>query len=125
MFARIVTIGVLMCLVTGCAKKPKFTGESNDSASVTPKPAVPGKSADKGDKKKADGAKPNWLDDPRAKEKDEDQLPVDNQPGKPDWGLNAPAPPPGNAANPQRPMGVPQPQPAAPPAAGTTTAFPT
>lgn len=121
---RSLVLMVFVLGLVGCAKKPKFTGDANDSASATPKPVLPGKSLDKEEKKKAESIKPNWLDDPRAKEKEGNQLPVDSQPDKPNWGLNAPAPPPGNAANQLQPMNVPQPQPAAPPAAGGTTGFP-
>ena len=137
MFTRIVTAGVLVCLVVGCAKKTaKFTGKADDSAAA-PKPQPPapkGKTADAGETAKG-GERPNWLNDPRFKQgKDADQLPVD-APVKPDWGIakppaggwtppNAPAPQPGSPAPANPPAAAPQPQPVQPaapaaPATGT------
>ena len=127
---RSLVLLTLVLVLVGCAKKAQFTGGSNDSATITPQPGVPGKTADKNDRKKANAEKPNWLTDPRLKDKDGNQLPVENQPDKPGWGVqppdggwtppNAPAPQPGAVGNPQ-PKGAVQPQPAAPPAAVTTT----
>jgi hypothetical protein len=127
MFTRIVTAGVLVCLVVGCAKKTaKFTGGTNDAAAA-PKPQPPadkGKLGNTGGKTAKDGEKPNWLNDPRLKEKD-DQLPVDGKAGKPDWGIaappaggwtppDAPVPQPGNPAPASPLAGVPQVQPVQP-----------
>jgi hypothetical protein len=125
MFTRITTVAVLVCLTTGCAKKSaKFTGKADDSAAATPQLASKEKPADGADKKKSDD-RPNWLTDPRA-ETEKDQLPVENQPEKPGLGVKLPVPelgaPPRIEPGPQpgKPMGVLQPQPAAPPATTTT-----
>lgn len=127
---RSLVLLVIAIGLTGCTKKPKPTDASRDSASVPPKTPAPARAADKGDKTSAE--KPNWLTDPRLKEKDGNQLPTENQPEKPNWGLSVQAPPPGNppagqpganlppVGNPQA-SGVLQPMATPPPAAGTTS----
>jgi hypothetical protein len=118
MFTRIAMTGLALALVVGCAKKAaKFTGKADDSAAATPQPVGKPKPADTGEKK---DDKPNWLTDPRARTEG-DQLPTENLPAKPGLGVKLPTPEPGGTlpqgggAQPRNPMGVLQPQPAAPP----------
>ena len=121
MFTRISLIGLLFCLATGCARKPVKSTSKNDTpvASAT-QPIGTQKPAVNGDKnKKSD--KPNWLTDPRA-ETPPNQLPAENQFGKPGLGVTLPKPD-GNATLPPAPRppggnttGVLQPQQATPPA---------
>jgi hypothetical protein len=134
MFTRIVTAGVLACLLVGCAKQTaKFTGRDDPAPAPKPQPADKGKPGDrndkagKNDKTKTDGDTPNWLNDPRFNK--DNQLPTEGSSGKPGWGVkppdggwtppNAPAPQPGNPSTPAQPGGGAPPQPSPPPAAGT------
>jgi hypothetical protein len=93
MFARIVTAGVLMCAMVGCAKKTPKVAQNTDDTAPPPQvqvqqPEPKPKAGPKSEKPVAGntGEKPNWLNDPRLKK--EGQLPTE-APKKPDWGTAA------------------------------------
>jgi hypothetical protein len=126
---RILTAGLCLLVMLGCAKRTAKKPTASDEPSVTEKlnkPLVPSPS----DKKDAKADEPNWVGDSRFKT-DGPGLPADAPPGgKPGWGLpkgNYDAPPPKDAPPaPAAPAGMPTgmppvagavpPQPAKPPA---------
>src|SRR5262249_59082293 len=84
----------------GCSKNTaKSTGQAGDQAAA-PQPQQPerGRTGDRtkaDDKRKSDGEKPNWLNDPRFSRKDQDDgptLPVEpvSPTGNPSSGLTPP-----------------------------------
>lgn len=124
MFTRIALVGLSFSLVIGCAKKAKPTGKNETPVTAVTQPKDTQKPAKEGDKnKKSD--KPNWLTDPRA-ETPPNQLPTENQFGKPGLGVTLPKPD-GNATLPPAPKpsggnttGVLQPQTVTPPTSPST-----
>jgi hypothetical protein len=119
MFTRIALIGLSFGLVIGCAKKVKPTGKNETPVAAATQPTGGKQTGENSDKnKKSD--KPNWLTDPRA-ETTPNQLPAENQFGKPGLGVTLPKPD-GNAKLPPAPKppggnttGVLQPQSVTPP----------
>ncbi len=134
MFTRIALLGVSVCLVVGCAKKPPKPAEKGQDSAAAPKQLSPEERAKLIAKDKGPGAqeeKPNWLNDPRFNKKGEGgNLPSDApKGGKPSWGITPPAegwngqgPPPTLPTQPVQPgipgIAPPQPQPQLPPMGG-------
>jgi hypothetical protein len=133
MFVRILTAGLCVLLVVGCAKRTakKPAPSSDETVSAKPQPPNANKTGDKA----AKPDEPNWINDPRFKKDGDPALPAETPPnnGKPGWGLppkgewTAPPPagaPPMPGAAPGAPgaMGVLQPEPVKPPAPATPTA---
>ena len=113
MLTRITIAGLLLVLMIGCAKKTAKPSDKGDDFSTGPQPAVPAKPTTGGDKAKT-GEKPNWLTDPRVKV-EKNQLPVDNQFGKPDLGIKLPTPDTSVPPPPAKGTGTLQPQLGSPP----------
>jgi hypothetical protein len=140
MFVRILTVGLCLLLVAGCAKKTAKKPSSDDSASAKPTTPAPNDRDKKNDKKGEKDDGPNWLTDPRFKKDPPSTTPLPPDgpsPNKQPWGFAPPqggweGPNPGvgpiqpagpggmpvNPAVPGPPVPGPGPGPAAPPAPG-------